>query len=277
MHPPQNASLYGAHAHAPGLWDRRADPAQQQAQARPNWPVLPTLDINLARQRSAASASVSSATLSGTLSGANGVGSAHHKAASAAADAYSPQLPARPWSSATSSTASSSSGASYSGTGASGSGGGTGAGGGGGGGSAGAQANAFPTLNSAFFPPHESPATKALELAAAASAGSPASAAPHDFYGRRASAEHAHQNTPASAQTPFGAPWSQQQYSRPSGGGAGGGTGGGGGGQRVGAGAGAGGGGMHAHPMSPYSLQAASPGADAGGRMGFWDDRYGGR
>ncbi len=185
----QPSSLYAAHQHAhgggggahspAGLWDAsRPGTRTDGAAPRSNWPVLPALDINLARQRAVPSGL------------AHGHG--HGKA-----DAYSPQqLPARPWSSATSSSGSSAGAGTPHHHYASGSSTGTGT-------------NAFPTLTSAFFP-NESPATKAMDLG---SPGSGAGGGAHEYFagagagagaGRRQSAEHA-------GYAGYGSSWSQQQ------------------------------------------------------------------
>ncbi|KAI0816894.1 hypothetical protein BC628DRAFT_1413959 [Trametes gibbosa] len=308
----QNASaaLYGAHAHASssssggggggGLWDpSRAGPAQRSDHTRSNWPVLPALDITLARQRSYPSAACGPAHTA--LGAPNGK-----------SEAYSPQLPARPWSSATSSTASSSSG-----------------GGGGGGGGPGSSSHyshhgphahassAFPTLSSAFFPA-ESPGAKAVDGASPASAhdyysplqphqqqqqqgaggvpgrrGStgPGQAQDHSGYGsaqaqqQQQQQQQQHQYGGAAAQQSAAQAWAQH-FSRT-----------GGGGQQRSSGL---------HPISPYAMQG-SPGGGGGGQhqhqhqvgeggagprsasgsssqaggpppLGFWDDtRFGGR
>ncbi|KAI0933024.1 hypothetical protein AcW1_000036 [Taiwanofungus camphoratus] len=94
------------------LWESSRDGSRGDP-GRSSWPVLPALDINVARQRS----SNPSATSTDRT------------------DAYSPQLPNRPWSSTASSTASSSSGASVTQF----------------------PNSAFPTLTSAFFPSQSPP------------------------------------------------------------------------------------------------------------------------
>ncbi|KAL7286004.1 hypothetical protein ACG7TL_001120 [Trametes sanguinea] len=236
-----------------GMWDPNRAGTGAGARSdhpRSNWPVLPALDISLARQRSYPS------TTSGHL------GAPPSAAANGKSDGYSPQLPARPWSSATSSTASSSSSAStsqhYGGQGGN---------------------NAFPTLSSAFFPPGESPgASPASAASAHAHAGS------HDYYSssaaRRGSTSGGQEHGYGTAYAPSGAAahqqhqhqhqqWSQP-YSRP-------------GGATAGGGAGT----ASLHPISPYSMQG-SPGeassrsasgssAHSAAPLGFWDDRFGGR
>ena len=193
----QPSSLYAS----AGLWDTaRTRPdaggaGGAGAPPRSNWPVLPALDINLARRGP-------SALPSGLAHPHQSHSQSHSHSHPSKTDPYSPQLPARPWSSATSSSSSSAS---------------AGAGtphhvGGGAGAGAGAGANAFPTLTSAFFP-NESPGTKAMDLASPG-AGTPA----HEYFspsaagagvgagpGRRQSAEH------AGYAGPYGSSWSQQQ------------------------------------------------------------------
>ena len=262
-----SSSLYPSHGNAHsshGLWDTNRGPPRSDPARSSNWPILPALDINLARQRSSMSSMTSA--LSSSTNGKTDT-------------AYSPSLPTRPWSSATSSTASSSSSASTSQAyGPSGPG----------------TANAFPTLNSAFYP-NESPATKAMDLG-----GSPPAAAAttpggsHDYFsspalpgpgsvaasGRRPSAgadQGGYGQYGSSAPNAVAGGWGSQAQS-PYG--------------RSGAGsqrAGVSGLHSHAHPLSSYSLQA-SPGeggsarsaatataSASGAHLGYWDDRFGGR
>ncbi|KAH9885604.1 hypothetical protein C8Q73DRAFT_669455 [Cubamyces lactineus] len=273
------SAMYGAPG-APGLWDpatqaRAGARSEHQPGSRSNWPVLPALDISLARQRSYPSAALGSAPNGKTDP----------------STAYSPQLPARPWSSATSSTASSSSSAS---TSHYGSGGGGGSGSGGGGGQQ--SANAFPTLSSAFFPPGESPGgakgNTTIDVGSPASASASASA--HDYYpssagpGRRGSTgqdagyaasqysqqqqqqqQHHQQQQHAWSQhfSRTGAGQHQHQHQHQQ--------------QRMSA--------AGLHSISTYSLQP-SPGGEGSSRstsgssahstaapLGFWDNRFGGR
>ena len=253
--PSQSSSLYASHGSAhPGhsLWESNRAPPRSDP-SRSNWPVLPALDINLARQRSSMS-SIPSA-LSNSTNGK--------------ADAYSPSLPTRPWSSATSSTASSSSSASTSqhyGAGPT-------------------ATNQFPTLNSAFFP-NESPTNKAMDLASpAASTSTPSSS--HDYFsssaipggitgsGRRpsgaANADHSGYGQYGSSAPHAVGGWGAQQYGRATAGS-----------QRVS--------GLHSHSISPYSLQASpaesgsarsattsASNAHSATHLGYWDDRFGGR
>ncbi|KAL1940524.1 hypothetical protein VTO73DRAFT_7959 [Trametes versicolor] len=263
QNPGHQSSMYGAqgpHPSSAGLWDpSRGGAGARSEHTRSNWPVLPALDITLARQRTYASST-------GPLGNANANGKT---------EAYSPQLPNRPWSSATSSTASSSSGgASTSHYGSS---------------------NQFPTLSSAFFP-NESPAAKGIDVSSPASAHTT-----HDYYppssaaglqsgavpGRRGSTGpgpgpgHEQQGSygsaaqySAGAQQSAAQAWTQH-FSR-------GGAGGGGGGPQRGS---------NLHQMSPYGLQG-SPGAGEGSSrspgsgssahstappLSFWDERFGGR
>ncbi|KAI8969688.1 hypothetical protein BD414DRAFT_428117 [Trametes punicea] len=282
-----SSSMYaasGQHATS-GLWDPTragvgvggAGAGARSDHPRSNWPILPALDISLARQRSYPSASgpgpshLGGAPTVGAGAGANGK-----------SEAYSPQLPTRPWSSATSSTASSSSSASTS----------QHYGGAGPGGPGTAGNNAFPTLSSAFFPPGESPGTSPASAASAGHAHAHAQPSSHDYYSpsgvgslqpgpRRGSMnqEHASAGGYAGQYAPSHHPHQQHQhqhqhhpnawsqpYSR------------------------AGGAGTTAgslHQISPYTLQA-SPGegnsrsvsgssAHSAAPLGFWDDRYGGR
>ncbi|TBU25661.1 hypothetical protein BD309DRAFT_981811 [Dichomitus squalens] len=247
----QSSSLYASQGSAHpdhSLWQPSRAPPRSDP-TRSNWPVLPALDINLARQRSSIS-SIPSA-LSNSTNGK--------------AEAYSPSLPTRPWSSATSSTtASSSSGASTSHH-------------------YGATTNQFPTLNSAFFP-NESPTSKAMDLASpAASASTPASS--HEYFsssavpggvsgsGRRQSGA-ANTGVDQSGYGQYGSStpqtiggWGPQQYGRSTVGS-----------QRVS--------GLHSHSISPYSLQA-SPAESGSARsatnthsaahLGYWDDSTFGR
>ncbi|KAI0668769.1 hypothetical protein C8Q78DRAFT_979116 [Trametes maxima] len=265
QNPGHPSSMYNAHGQhsAAGLWDPNRGGGARPDHSRSNWPVLPALDINLARQRSFPST--------------NGAGLPNGKS-----DPYSPQLPNRPWSSATSSTASSgSSGASTSQHYAS---------------------SAFPTLSSAFFP-NDSPTAKGLDAGSPASASASAHAPPppppppsaHDYYStpvsqggaaRRGSTGPGHDHPGAGGYAPPGSAaqygagpppgaqqnaahaWSQH-FSRA-----------GGGGQRM----------PGLHPISTYALQGSPPG-EGGSRSasgssahsaaqlaGFWDDtRYGGR
>ncbi|RPD56310.1 hypothetical protein L226DRAFT_215000 [Lentinus tigrinus ALCF2SS1-7] len=248
----QQSSLYASHSPT-ALWDTaRSGPGGTRPDAGPgrsNWPVvLPALDTSLGRQR--------------TIPGA-GQGSL------APSHSSPQQLPARPWSSATSSSSSSASAStphhhhhshnhnhshSHSHNHSGG-------------------ANAFPTLTSAFFP-NESPGTKAMDLAAASSPGAPGPGTPaHEYFsagaGRRQSAEQGQQQGHG-AHTgyagPYGGSWSQhqhqqqqqqqQQYGRPVG-----------------------------QQQQPYSLQgspeggarsAASAGA-SGAHIGYWSDSRFGR
>ncbi|KAI0735988.1 hypothetical protein C8Q76DRAFT_668791 [Earliella scabrosa] len=193
----------------------RADPA------RTSWPVLPALDTNVTRQRAVPSVA-------------------------GKAEAYSPSLPARPWSSATSSSSSSASTSQHYGAGA----------------------NAFPTLNSAFFPNESPPSSKPMDLA------SPGTTAPHahDYFPSAAAVRRSSQE--AAYGTQYGtspAGWSQhqqqqqQQYGRS------------GASQRGVAGL---------HAISPYSLHgspesgsrsASASSAHSAAPLGYWDDRFGGR
>ncbi|KAI0653775.1 hypothetical protein C8Q70DRAFT_1058997 [Cubamyces menziesii] len=267
------SAMYGAPTAGPGLWDptnqaRAGARGEHPAGSRSNWPVLPALDISLARQRSYPSAT-------------GALGSAPNGKADPTT-AYSPQLPTRPWSSATSSTASSSSSASTSHYGS---------GGGSSGGGGGQSASAFPTLSSAFFPPGESPGAKGsttIDVGSPASASASASA--HDYYpssagpGRRGStgqdagyaANQYGQHQQHQQQQQQQHAWSQhfsragaghqQQHQQ--------------GQQRMSA--------AGLHSISPYSLQP-SPGGEGSSRstsgssahstapLGFWDDRFGGR
>ncbi|KAI0641242.1 hypothetical protein C8Q79DRAFT_920052 [Trametes meyenii] len=260
-HPSSMYSAHGQHS-ATGLWDpNRGGPRSDHS--RSNWPVLPALDINLARQRSFPS------TNGGLPNGKS--------------DPYSPQLPNRPWSSATSSTASSgSSGAST---------------------SQHYGSSAFPTLSSAFFPNESPTAKGLDAGPSPASAHAPPSAHDYystpaglsqgaGAGGRRGSTgpgqdHHPGGYAPPGSATQYGAgppgaqqnaaqAWSQH-FSRAAA--AGGGGGGGGPGQRM----------SGLHPISPYPLQG-SPGEgssrsasgssahSAAQLAGFWDDtRYGGR
>ncbi|PIL30008.1 transcription factor [Ganoderma sinense ZZ0214-1] len=263
-----SSSLYPTHGSAHpshGLWDNSRGPPRTDPARSSNWPVLPALDINLARQRSSMSTMTSA--LSSSTNGKTDT-------------AYSPSLPTRPWSSATSSTASSSSSASTSQPyGPSGPG----------------TANAFPTLNSAFYP-NESPATKAMDLGGsppAAAATTPAGS--HDYFsspalpgpgsvaasGRRPSAgadQGGYGQYGSSAPNAVAGGWGSQQQSQYGRSGAGS--------QRPGVP------GLHSHShaLSHYSLQgspgeggsarsaaAAATASASGAHMGYWDDRFGGR
>ncbi|KAI0364932.1 hypothetical protein BV20DRAFT_811943 [Pilatotrama ljubarskyi] len=266
-HPPH---MYGAQSqHSPpgGIWDptgsRGAGPRSEHP--RSNWPVLPALDISLARQR----ASYQPQPQPSATTNPNGPGPiANGKSDGGAAGPYSPQLPHRPWSSATSSTASSSSGASA---------------------SQHYGSSAFPTLSSAFFPA-DSPGsgTKGIDVS------SPASSSSHDYY------------SPAGASMQGGGrrgstgPGQEHAYTQ----GSGSQYGSGGGGQQNAAQAWtqhfsrAGGSGQQQqqqrvsglHPISAYSLQASPGGGGEGSsrsasgssahsaaHLSFWDDRFGGR
>ena len=261
-----SSSLYPPHGNAQSghsLWDTGRGPPRSDPTRSSNWPVLPALDINLARQRSSMSSMTSA--LSSSTNGKTDT-------------AYSPSLPTRPWSSATSSTASSSSSASashpYGPNGP-------------------PTATAFPHLNSAFYP-NESPATKAMDLGGSPPAAAPPPAGSHDYFsspalpgpgsvaasGRRPSAgadQGGYGQYGSSAPNAVGA-WGSHQPSQPYG--------------RSGAGsqrAGVSGLHSHSHAISPYSLQA-SPGeggsarqaaaataSASGAHLGYWDDRFGGR
>ncbi|KAI0353245.1 hypothetical protein OH77DRAFT_643253 [Trametes cingulata] len=265
-HHPHSSSMYGgggaphSQQHSPsGLWDpSRSGAGPRSEHSRSNWPVLPALDISLARQRSYPSSAAN----------ANANGGGAGLAANGKSDAaYSPQLPNRPWSSATSSTASSSSSAST---------------------SQHYGSSAFPTLSSAFFPSDSSPGAKGIDVSSPASSHAPQSA--HDYYsssagplqpagvpgaGRRGSTGPGQDHYAPGSGSQYGSggqqnaaqAWSQH-FSRT-----------GAGGQRV----------SGLHPISTYSLQASPGGGEGSSRsasgssahstaqLNFWDDRFGGR